>query len=34
LVMAAALHAAGMTPWALIAAGLGGVALGLLWKRP
>lgn len=33
-VLAAALHATGMTSWALIAAGLGGVALGLLWKRP
>jgi 4-azaleucine resistance transporter AzlC len=32
--LAAVLHAAGMTSWALIAAGLGGVAVGLIWKRP
>lgn len=30
---AALLHAAGLTSWALIAAGLGGGAISLLWRR-
>lgn len=33
IAIAAVLHAADMTSLALIAAGLGGVAIGLIWKR-